>query len=954
MKLSLIEKNKKQFYEDEARRLIYIIQESGQSFWDVRNSIANGIPIPTDSRRPNKRAVSITTHSTPSSPPSSQTHETANSPPPPPPPNPPPSLNSSTSTLSTRSPPPSPPSTSSNSPPPPPPNPWPTSPPPYSSTPPPMSSSYSPISSVRISIPPLLVNSKVFLRKKAILCLIRVFDKYPDSVRVCFKRLVENLESRDEGVVSAVVGVFCEMAKVDPRAYLPLAPEFFRVLVESRNNWILIKVLKIFARLVPLEGRLGKKVVEPICEHLRRTGAKSLVFECVRTIFGCLSEYDVAVNVAMEKVREFLMDDDPNLRYLGLQALSTVAPKHLWAIQENKEFVIRALSDADVNIRFEALTLLMAMVCEDNVVEICRVLVTYALKSDPEFCNEILGSILSVCSKNYYEVVVDFDWYISLLGDMSRIVHCQKGEEIEDQLIDIGMRVRDVRSTLVRVSRQLLIDPALLGNPFVHRILCAAAWVSGEYVEFSKNPIELIEALMQPRASLLPPLIRAVYIQSAFKVLAFCLHCFLFRKDVTFSFLLGSLSEEITTGSSDRLRNAPSGDSDGDGSYYPRSSLEETEYDIAGNGEAAGSSHVHTPLASSKTTKSTGDSIRHILNIVETTLGPLSGSNDVEILERVRNILGLVMMIKQEFLGTSSQEGDDNQGNNNNASKIINLMHEAFSEELGPVSISAQEKVPIPDGVVLKQDLGDLDSIYGDIKLPLASSFSLVKRHSLENDSILTLENYRKDESETECKPTALSEHRKRHGLYYLPLERKETSDDYPPANDPTVQDNINADTENLAKLTEQSLVFKKKANTKPRPVVVKLDDGDSRSILPKKQEPKDDLVSDAVRDVLRGNEAEPSSSSTAKEPDRASSKRGKEKALVDGSGDPLRIESSRSRDKSSRSKHHRQNKEKKHGSPETGKAKSSSRHGTRRSKNRAEGSANIAVQSPVIPDFLL
>ncbi|KAJ0960169.1 hypothetical protein J5N97_002036 [Dioscorea zingiberensis] len=157
-----------------------------------------------------------------------------------------------------------------------------------------------------------------------------------------------------------------------------------------------------------------------------------------------------------------LVDDDSNLKYLGLQALSVVAPKHLWAVLENKEVVIKSLSDVDPNIKLESLRLVMAMVSESNVAEISRVLVNYALKSDPEFCNLILGSILSTCCRNVYEIIMDFDWYVSLLGEMSRIPHCQKGEEIEKQLIDIGMRVKDVRPELVRVSRDLLIDPHYL------------------------------------------------------------------------------------------------------------------------------------------------------------------------------------------------------------------------------------------------------------------------------------------------------------------------------------------------------------------------------------------------------------------------------------------------------------------------------------------------------------
>ncbi|KAF3529605.1 hypothetical protein DY000_02042614 [Brassica cretica] len=53
----------------------------------------------------------------------------------------------------------------------------------------------------------LLGSSKALVRKKSIGVVLRVFDKYHDAVKVCFKRLVENLESSDAQLLSAVVGV---------------------------------------------------------------------------------------------------------------------------------------------------------------------------------------------------------------------------------------------------------------------------------------------------------------------------------------------------------------------------------------------------------------------------------------------------------------------------------------------------------------------------------------------------------------------------------------------------------------------------------------------------------------------------------------------------------------------------------------------------------------------------
>ncbi|XP_048138024.1 LOW QUALITY PROTEIN: AP-3 complex subunit delta [Rhodamnia argentea] len=810
----------------------------------------------------------------------------------------------------------------------------------------------------------LLSSSKVFVRKKSIGVTMRLFEKYPDAVRVCFKRLVENLESSDPQSLSATVGVFCELAAKDPPSYLPLAPEFYRILVDSKNNWVLIKVLKIFAKLAPLEPRLAKKVVEPICEHMRRTGAKSLMFECVRTVVGSLSEYESAVKLAVAKIREFLLEDDPNLKYLGLHALSIVPPKHLWAVLENKEVVIKSLSDEDANIKLESLGLVMAMVSESSIVEISRVLVNYALKSDPEFCNEILGSLLSTCSRNFYEIVVDFDWYVSLLGEMSRTPHCQKGEEIESQLIDVGMRVRDARPELVRVARSLLIDPALLGNPFLHRVLSAAAWVSGEYVEFSLNPFELAEALIQPRASLLPNSIRAVYLQSVLKILVFSVNSYLSQTETLADLEPGVQASQMENSEASDLASvrAPI-ESEHDEAFNPgvldRPSADISVEDI---GTVADGDGQTSKFVSFRKNGFTRESIVNLLNLVEVAMRPLSGSLEVEILERACNILGLIEVLKREmpaqFQSEMVLEKEELE-----VLELIKLMDDAFSEELGPVSTSAQDRVPIPDGLVLKDNLADLDEIMGDVKLPSSNSFSLESPYYAERMDPASSNVQSKEDSEASNESTSLlAEHRKRHGLYYLPSEGNGTiSNDYPPANDLKSGETTNQDDpEDFVRLTAQSLVSKKKPNyAKPRPVVVKLDEGELVLAVPKKQDSRDDLLSGAVRDILLGDDAVKLSSSI----------KGKEKVNMDplDSKENMHdMEHSRHRKSSSRrSKQRPHRKERGQTSPEKlgmekeehggkVKSKSSHRHGRQKSRQKAEGSSDVIVQTPVIPDFLL
>lgn len=795
-----------------------------------------------------------------------------------------------------------------------------------------------------VELSPLLSSTRPRIRVKATAASLRFFTLYPDSVRVAFKRLVENLECADQRVVSAAVGVFCELSVADPKSYLPLAPEFYRILVDCRNNWILIKVLKIFARLAPLEPRLAKRIVDPVCDHMRQSSAKSLVFECIRTVFTSLDAFDDAVKLGVEKLGEFLAsEDDPNLRYLGLKALSMLRPVHLWAVEESREIVVRSLGDPDSNIQREALRLIMGMVSDANLIEISAILVNYALKSDPEFANEILGEILSAGCRNFYELVVDFDWYVSLLGDMSRHPHCAKGEDIEHQLVDIGLRVKDARPELVRVARDLLIDPALLGNPLLCRILSAAAWVSGEYVELSRDPVELLEALLQPRVSLLPVSVRAVYIQSVFKVLIFCLHSYLEQ-------------DGAPVGGTQMAENS-------DAVMFEISS----NCNLDGRSSLAQRAHASNDLAEMKGFPAHG-SVKHILSLIETSLDPLAECCEVELQERARNVLGFIRAL-QRARGSGFEEedlrGDPSSG------KLIALVADAFLEDLGPVAASARGRVLVPHGVSLRDDLSDLDAILEGERLEEPASAPVFFRRSEQ------LSEAREDPPSLAESRSLLAEHRRQHEVYYLPNERSEAKqDEYPRANEaPSSVGHgriAEGPIQDLMKLTKESQGPRR--TWKPRPVVVKLDEGEAvpaASSSLKSVEQRDDPLSGVVREVLLQDGDEPTTSRgvPSGNPPRRRSKGAAMAPRSTGESAPHAEQNLGGLPREGR--HQRSHSHRRHGRdgaqsrPEVadrGEEEKVSHKGSRRSshprrhrrKEDAEGPLNVVQQAPPSQDLLL
>jgi AP-3 complex subunit delta-1 len=81
------------------------------------------------------------------------------------------------------------------------------------------------------------------------------------KMQVCGVRVDEAFSALCAGVVSAAVSVVCELAKRNPGNYLSLAPILFKILTESQNNWMLIKIVKMLSALAPVEPRLAKKLV---------------------------------------------------------------------------------------------------------------------------------------------------------------------------------------------------------------------------------------------------------------------------------------------------------------------------------------------------------------------------------------------------------------------------------------------------------------------------------------------------------------------------------------------------------------------------------------------------------------------------------------------------------------------------------------------------------------------
>jgi AP-3 complex subunit delta len=408
-----------------------------------------------------------------------------------------------------------------------------------------------------------------YLRKKAILCLFKLFVKYPQGLRLTFARLQQCLDDPNSSVVSCAVNVITELSDKNPKNYLHLAPSFFQLLTQSSNNWMLIKVVKLLGSLVPEEPRLARKLLEPLSAIVRNTQAKSLLYESVRTITLCLpycrkSDGSMPPNVpeivelCANTLLDFVTQADQNLKYLGLVGFSTLMQSHPHVLSDPKyrPLILACLSDQDVTIRTRALDLLNGMASKKNLIELVPQLLKHVELASGSYKKDLVSKIVEMCSGDKYTRMVDFKWYLDVLFQLghSRGIE-EHGELLMAQVTNVALRVAPVRPYAVRRSIEILLerDGDACEDPYgdngrgkhlMLQLLPSIAWIVGEYSDQIQSALQIdpeekngaefsfdkdskgtyhaiVQCLSTPfNTQRLPTSTQKVYLQAAMKVFA--------------------------------------------------------------------------------------------------------------------------------------------------------------------------------------------------------------------------------------------------------------------------------------------------------------------------------------------------------------------------------------------------------------------------------------------------
>lgn len=324
---------------------------------------------------------------------------------------------------------------------------------------------------------PRLSHSNPSVRKKTVPTLYRLALVYPDTLKSAwpkFKDLLMN-EEEDSSVTAAVVNVVCELGWRRPEDFLALAPRLFNLLIEGGNNWMAIKIIKLFAILTPLEPRLIKKLLPPLTNLIRTTPAMSLLYECINGIVqgGILEggdsglDGDEIASLCVGKLRGMIViEGDPNLKYVALLAFNRIVRSHPHLVSMQQDVIMSCIDDPDISIRLQALDLGAGMVSSGNLIAVVERLIqqlrnapishgiadderVHAVRVEPaadtdgedpeeslrptkgsptdapalptEYRITVIRRILQMCCVDSYKNIVDFEWYIKTLMQLVKL-----------------------------------------------------------------------------------------------------------------------------------------------------------------------------------------------------------------------------------------------------------------------------------------------------------------------------------------------------------------------------------------------------------------------------------------------------------------------------------------------------------------------------------------------------
>lgn len=288
----------------------------------------------------------------------------------------------------------------------------------------------------------LLISSscRPVVRKKAALCLLRLFRKNSDVVNVdgWSDRMAQLLEEREIGVLTAVTSLLVALVANNPDGYWNCVPKCVKILERLTKGqdipqeytyygipspWLQVKTMRALQYFPTIEDPNTRRSLFEVLHRIlmgtdvvknvnKNNAAHAVLFEALALVMHLDAEKEM-MSQCVAILGKFIAVREPNIRYLGLENMTRMllVTDVQESIKRHQAQIITSLKDPDISIRRRALDLLFGMCDVTNAKDIVEELLQYLTTADFGIREELALKAAILAEK----FAPDLLWYVDVI-----------------------------------------------------------------------------------------------------------------------------------------------------------------------------------------------------------------------------------------------------------------------------------------------------------------------------------------------------------------------------------------------------------------------------------------------------------------------------------------------------------------------------------------------------------
>ncbi|KAM3262936.1 hypothetical protein ACQJBY_053221 [Aegilops geniculata] len=349
----------------------------------------------------------------------------------------------------------------------------------------------------------LLISSscRPVVRKKAALCLLRLYRKNPDVVNIdgWSDRMAQLLDERDLGVLTSVMSLFVSLVSNNAEAYWNCLPKCVRILERMARNqdipqeytyygipspWLQVKAMRALQYFPTIEDPSARRALFEVLQRIlmgtdvvknvnKNNASHAVLFEALALVMHLDAEKEM-MSQCVALLGKFIAVREPNIRYLGLENMSRMllVTDVQDIIKRHQAQIITSLKDPDISIRRRALDLLYGMCDVTNAKEIVEELLQYL--NTAEFAmREELALKAAILAEKF---APNLSWYVDVILQLIDKAGDFVSDDIWYRVVQFVTNNEDLQAYAAAKAREYLDKPAL------HETMVkVSAYLLGEY-----------------------------------------------------------------------------------------------------------------------------------------------------------------------------------------------------------------------------------------------------------------------------------------------------------------------------------------------------------------------------------------------------------------------------------------------------------------------------------------